>query len=159
MDLIGVQQRECHRPSPRGIGCGVDASLSANAELDGARSEGARSEERKNSQSTVVKSRHQPHAKLAVSNTAPSPMHNASHARRGTRKDATRGAARYSTVGNTTGGRVEETSLGASSCRAAAIIFPEHHADPKADWCDYSQRDATTWKCSGGGSRQRRNTN
>lgn len=139
---------------PQGNCCGVDASLSVNAEPDG-----ARSEEWKNSQSTVVKSLYQPHAKVAVLNTAPSPMHNASHARGGTRKDATRGTAGYSTVGNTTGGRVEETSLGASSCRAAATIFPEHHADPKADWCDYSQRDATTWKCPGGGSRQRRNTN
>lgn len=66
---------------PQGNCCGVDASLSVNAEPDG-----ARSEEWKNSQSTVVKSRYQPHAKVAVLNTAPSPMHNASHARGGTRK-------------------------------------------------------------------------
>jgi len=104
-------------------------------------------------------SRHLPNAKLAVSTTTPSPMHVASHARGKTRNDATRGTARYSTVGNTTGGRLAETLLGASSCRAAAIIFPEHRADPEADWCDYSRSDATTWKCWGGGSRPHCNTN
>ena len=77
--------------------------------------------------------------------------------RGGTSNDATHGGtARDSTVGNTTGRR-KETRLGALSCRNN---IPRASRRPLvADWCDYRGSDATTWKYSGGGSWQRRNTN